>query len=610
MTSDEPPLQLHQHFLDATNVPMLAVDLDGCVTDVNIATLRHSQQTREQWVGSDFAAHFIDRAAAAEVVRTALSRGELSGRTLRTTTGDGHTAELELHLARAHDAGRVLGLFVEARDITIIKAVEQRLTAASHYARSLLEASLDPLVTISPDGKIMDVNRATEMATGCARDKLIGSDFSDYFTEPAKARAGYQQVFSTGHVTDYPLVLRHASGTMTDVLYNASVYHDESGHVAGVFAAARDVTQLKRSQEALESTNREVMLLGQMTSLLQSCRTIEESLPIIRATMTELFPGVSGQLLLLRPSGNLLEDAGTWGEHPQSLQTAPPSDCWALRRGHIHDIGFERTINPPCRHIDAEDRPYLCIPLLAQGTALGIIHLLIDPATVTEMQKQHYRNLAATAADSISLGIANLRLRESLHAMSIRDPLTGLYNRRFMEEALVREISRMTRADKFLAVAMLDIDHFKRFNDTYGHEAGDVVLKEFALLLSSFREGSDLACRYGGEEFLLILPELLPEQAIKRLDAFRETVGHLAVMLHGKPLPNITVSIGVASLPAHGSTGESLIKAADDALYRAKQNGRNRVEVATVSPAAQRGADQAVPTAASAPGATLQQAGS
>ncbi len=582
MTSEMTLLRLRQHFLDATDVPMLAVDLDGRVTDVNRATLRHSQRTREEWVGSEFAAHFTDRRAAEEAVRTTLSRGALSGQSLRVTTGDGRTAELELHLACARDpAGEVLGLLVEARDITAIKAVEQRLTAASHYARSLLEASLDPLVTISPDGKIMDVNRATELATGCGRDRLIGSDFSDYFTEPARARAGYQQVFSTGHVTDYPLVLRHASGSMTDVLYNASVYHDESGHVAGVFAAARDVTQLRRSQEALESTNREVMLLGQMTSLLQSCRTVEESLPIIRVTMAQLFPGASGQLLLLRPSGNLLEDAGTWGAHPQSLQSAPPSDCWALRRGHIHDIGFERTINPPCRHIDAGDKPYLCIPLLAQGTALGIIHLLVDPVTMPETQKQHCRNLAATAADSISLGLANLRLRESLHALSIRDPLTGLYNRRFMEEALAREISRMTRADKFLAVAMLDIDHFKRFNDAYGHEAGDVVLKEFALLLSSFREGSDLACRYGGEEFLLILPELVPEQAIKRLDAFRETVGHLTVMLHGKPLPSITVSIGVASLPAHGSTSEGLIKAADDALYRAKQNGRNRVELAT-----------------------------
>ncbi|GAB1461214.1 hypothetical protein MASR2M50_29890 [Thauera sp.] len=603
MTSDVPALLLETHFLDATEVPMLAVDLDGRVTDVNSATLRQSQRSREHWVGSEFASHFSDRGEAEEVFREALSCCGLSGRSLRVPGADGQVAELELHLACAHDAnGRLLGLFVEARDITSIKAAEQRLMAASHYARSLLEASLDPLVTISPDGKIMDVNRATELITGRSRDSLIGSDFSDYFTEPEKARAGYRQVFSSGHVTDYPLVLRHTSGSTTDVLYNATVHHDESGHVAGVFAAARDITQLKRSQEALESTNREVMLLGQMTGLLQSCRTVEESLPILRETMAQLFPGSSGQLLLLRPSGNLLEDAGTWGGHPQSLQTAPPADCWALRRGHIHDIGFERTINPPCRHIDADDRPYLCIPLLAQGTALGILHLVIDPTATTQAQRLHYRHLAAAAADSISLGMANLRLRESLHAMSIRDPLTGLYNRRFMEEALAREISRMTRANKPLTIAMLDIDHFKRFNDTYGHEAGDIVLKDFALLMSSFREGSDLACRYGGEEFLLILPELGPEQARSRLDGFREDVGHLNVMLHGKPLPNITVSIGLASLPAHAGTSANLIKAADDALYRAKQGGRNRVEVATAGHPADKAAADAGGTPAS-PGA-------
>lgn len=459
-------------------------------------------------------------------------------------------------------------------------AMEPAPTRASSYARSLLEASLDPLVTISPDGKIMDVNRATELATGCSRTALIGSDFSDYFTEPDKARAGYQRVFSQGHVTDYPLVLRHSCGSLMDVLYNASVYHDEDGHVAGVFAAARDVTALKRFQEELESTNREVMLLGQMTGLLQSCRTVDESLPIISATMAQLFPETSGQLLL-HCAGQLLEFAARWGPRPPTpIQTMAPAECWALRRGRIHAIGFEATINPPCHHIGPDRKPYLCIPLLAQGTELGIIHLLVDPALASEARKQHCRTLAATAADSISLALANLRLRESLQAMSVRDHLTGLYNRRFMEEALVREISRMARARKFLTVAMLDIDHFKRFNDSYGHDAGDLVLKEFAKLMTTFRAGSDLACRYGGEEFLLILPELEPEHAATRLDTFRESVSQLRVKLDGEVLPTITVSIGIASFPAHGSTSEGLIKAADNALYQAKQKGRNRVELA------------------------------
>lgn len=572
--------ELRAFFLHATNVPMLAVDSGGVILDINDAVLRHSQLPREQLIGSKLEAHFQDQTAVRRLLARALGEGSVQGETLRMLLGDGSVTDLELHIQPCvDDAGRMQCLFVEARDVTRVRQAQQQLTAASHYARSLLEASLDPLVTISNDGKIMDVNRATEAITGRSREALIGSDFSDYFTEPDKARAGYKRVFSYGQVTDYPLALCHVSGRITDVLYNASIYHDELGRVAGVFAAARDVTELKRSQEELETTNREVVLLGQMSSLLQSCRTLDESYPIVSATMAQLFPTSRGQLFLLNAGSSLLEKALGWGAPAAEQQSVPPGDCWALRRGHIHEIGFERSINPPCHYHDAQDQPFMCIPLQAQGTVLGIIHLSIDVAQTEASRFPHYRQLASAAADSISLALANLRLRESLHALSIRDPLTGLYNRRFMEEALGREVSRAMRSGKPLTVAMLDIDHFKHFNDTHGHEAGDVVLKELALLLKGFREGTDYACRYGGEEFLLILPELGATQALVRLEKFRELVCQLQVSLHGKPLPEVTVSIGVAVFPEHAHQAAAPLKAADDALYRAKSNGRNRSEM-------------------------------
>jgi PAS domain S-box-containing protein len=131
------------------------------------------------------------------------------------------------------------------------KRTQKELRAASSYARSLIEASLDPLVTIGADGKIMDVNKATEQVTGVSRQRLIGTDFSNYFTEPEKAREGYKKVFSEGSVTDYPLTIRHTSGRTIDVLYNAAVYKDEAGKVQGVFAAARDITERKKAEEAL-----------------------------------------------------------------------------------------------------------------------------------------------------------------------------------------------------------------------------------------------------------------------------------------------------------------------------------------------------------------------
>jgi PAS domain S-box-containing protein len=147
------------------------------------------------------------------------------------------------------------------------------LKATSLYARSLIEASLDPLVTISKDGKIMDVNSATEEVTGLSRNHLIGSDFSNYFTEPKKARKGYKEVFSKGSVRDYPLAIRHTSGRITDVLYNATLYRNEAGEIQGIFAAARDITERKMAEEALrESENRLRTLSSQLLSVQENER--------------------------------------------------------------------------------------------------------------------------------------------------------------------------------------------------------------------------------------------------------------------------------------------------------------------------------------------------
>ena len=462
-------------------------------------------------------------------------------------------------------------------DITQRHAAEEMTQQAFLYARSLLEASLDPVVAINAEGKITDLNQATVKATGVERDKLIGTDFSNYFTLPHKARRGYELVFAEGFVKDYPLVLRHASGSTVDVLYNASVYHDQTGAVAGVFAVARDVTQLKSSQQELERTNHEIMLLAELNNLLQSCNKLDEAFPIIAKAMQQLFPGSSGRCHILKDNnGQLLQEA-IWGDKLEDAPAVPTVDCWALRLGHTHEFGFADSINPECRYMSSAKSPHFCLPLQALGQALGIMHLLPAPGSLTPQLLAHTRQMAKAAADSISLVLANLRLRESLQAMSVRDPLTGLYNRRFMEEELAREISHMQRLGKSLAVAMLDLDHFKHFNDNFGHEAGDVVLTEFARLMQNFREGSDVACRYGGEEFVLVLPEVTLEQARQRFERLRESVSKLFLHIGDQTLPGVTVSIGFALFPADGHHGKDLLKQADAALYRAKDAGRNRV---------------------------------
>jgi diguanylate cyclase (GGDEF)-like protein len=188
--------------------------------------------------------------------------------------------------------------------------------------------------------------------------------------------------------------------------------------------------------------------------------------------------------------------------------------------------------------------------------------------------------LAHTVAEHIALAFANLRLRETLRVQSVRDPLTGLFNRRYMEESLERELRRSARHRRSLGVLLLDLDHFKTFNDTFGHGAGDILLRELGHFLQGNVRGEDISCRYGGEEFALILPDAPLDSTLQRAEQLREQVRQLQVTHHGRALGAVSVSIGVAVYPQHGASAEELLAAADRALYQAKAGGRNRVELA------------------------------
>ena len=181
-----------------------------------------------------------------------------------------------------------------------------------------------------------------------------------------------------------------------------------------------------------------------------------------------------------------------------------------------------------------------------------------------------------------ALFIINLRLRQTLKREAIRDPLTGLYNRRHMEASLEREAHRAERLHTPVGLVMLDVDHFKLFNDTYGHEAGDIVLKELGNLLRSSIRGEDIACRYGGEEFLLILPDASLESVMERAEEIRKKTKDLRIAYQNEEL-SVTISAGVAMLPNHGPSIDDALKAADEALYHAKAEGRDQVATAPTS---------------------------
>jgi PAS domain S-box-containing protein len=244
--SDEIRLtQYARSLIEASVDPLVTISPEGKITDVNEATIKVTGATREKLIGADFANYFTEPKEARKGYQRVFSEGFVTDYALTIRHADGRLTDVLYNASVYKDArGNVLGVFAAARDITAQKQ-------ASQYARSLIEASVDPLVTISPEGKITDVNEATVKVTGVARERLIGTDFSNYFTEPEKAQEGYQQAFAKGFVTDYPLTIRHIDGRHSYVLYNASVYKGVTGKALGVFAAARDVTPLKKAEVEL-----------------------------------------------------------------------------------------------------------------------------------------------------------------------------------------------------------------------------------------------------------------------------------------------------------------------------------------------------------------------
>jgi PAS domain S-box-containing protein len=259
VTEQKQASQYARSLIEASLDPLVTISPEGKITDVNAASAGVTGFSREKLIGTDFSDYFTEPQKAREGYRQVFSQGSVTDYPLTIRHKDGRVTDVLYNASVYKDArGNVLGVFAAARDVTAQKQ-------ASQYARSLVEASLDPLVTISPEGKITDVNEATIKVTGVDRGELIGTDFSDYFTQPEKAREGYQQVFLQGFVTDYPLTIRHRNGKLTNVLYNASVYKDVSGNVLGVFAAARDVTAQKRAEaEVAEQRNKELERLSEL----------------------------------------------------------------------------------------------------------------------------------------------------------------------------------------------------------------------------------------------------------------------------------------------------------------------------------------------------------
>ncbi len=543
--------QYSRSLIEASLDPLVTISAEGKITDLNTATEMVTGADRASLIGSDFADYFTDPEKARNGYKKVFSQGYVTDYPLAIRHVSSKITDVLYNASVYYNAkGAVAGVFAAARDVTERKRAEEAMQAALQYSRSLIEASLDPLVTISAEGKITDLNTATEMITGADRADLIGSDFADYFTDPEEARNGYQQVFSQGYVTDYPLAIRHVSGKITDVIYNASVYYNAKGEVAGVFAAARDA-DLALTATIFES--QEGMFITDANAVI---RRINKAFTDITSYTPE--DSVGQKFELLRPDSQIeihtAEDSiGRKFEllSPDSNDAAFYTKCWEI----INNTGMW-TGQTMGKRKNGEIYP-LNLSVTAVKDIKGIVTNYV--ATLTDITK------SKAASDKIK-------------DLAFYDTLTHLPNRRMLMNKLKQALAARSGSG---AVLFLDLDQFKSLNDTLGHDMGDALLKQVANRLHNCIRSSDTVARLGGDEFIVLLEDL-SEQPIVAAAQTKITAEKLLNALNlpyqlGTYEQLSTASIGVTLFSDNKTGIHTIIKQADIAMYQAKNAGRNAI---------------------------------
>jgi diguanylate cyclase (GGDEF)-like protein/PAS domain S-box-containing protein len=528
--------------------------------------------------------------------------------------------------------GQVAGVVVVFRDIAARCQAENELRQAKEYLENVLDNSADPIGIVDPHGRIIKWNRASARVFGYSSGELEGKSFFDLYADKNELEVMLAQLRRDGSVHRYEIHMKKKDGSVALFALSINLLYDQKHKVVGSVCVARDRSEIKKTLEDLatvnqrlqqevteraqmesalqeanrslkemvqefEQRNRDITLLNEMGDLLQACLTCREAYTGVAHFAALLFPEDAGALFMLQSPKKMMEAVASWGDLAPAEPVFAPEECWALRRGEIHTM-HAHTPGLICPHLaNAPPADSMCIPLIAQGEITGLIHLqsrtcrMDLPESLRGQLTETKQRLASPLARQISLALANLKLRDSLRAQAIRDPLTGLFNRRYMEETLEREVQRVKRRGQGLGVIMADLDFLKPINDSCGHEAGDKVIIAVGHFLQANIRREDVACRYGGDEFTLILPEASLHIAGQRAEELRAGISRLQVEYAGQPLKPVSASFGVANFPDHGVTGAEVIRAADLALYHAKQQGRNQVGLALrPAPAAAAGA--------------------
>ena len=468
-------------------------------------------------------------------------------------------------------------------------------------AELVLDASPHPVIAVDGRGRIAYASPRVHESFGWAPTELIGQPVEELL--PARLAARHVQHRGTFHAhpiarpmgRDTELFGRRRDGTEFPVEISLAPVRSPRGTLT--FATIVDITarsglqaelqhvneELQHHADELEQRGREMALLAQMGELLESCQTLEEAYRVTASIAEPLFAGDAGAIYAMTTPHASLEAVAVWGNPPPVRSVFERDDCWAIRRGRLHVVN-DADPELRCEHVEEPVvSGLLCEPLAAQAETLGLLHVQLRRRSAGKARAAlllERERLVQTLGEQLALALANIRLRGTLREQSMRDPLTGLFNRRYMEESLDREVRRAAREGYQLGLLMADLDNFKQLNDAFGHAAGDEVLRRIGRSLAAAVRAEDIACRFGGEEFVVILPKASVDDTRRRAEALREAIKGPRSDEPSRLYPTTTMSVGLAEYPQHGTSVDELILAADSAMYRAKALGRDRVVVA------------------------------
>ncbi|HEX7545547.1 MAG TPA: sensor domain-containing diguanylate cyclase [Gemmatimonadaceae bacterium] len=459
--------------------------------------------------------------------------------------------------------------------------------------RRLFESAKDGILILDGEtGVVTDVNPFLIDLLGYTRDEIVGKAFWEFgpFRDTAASKSKFRQLHHVEFLKDDNLPLEAKSGEIRSVEFVTNLYTVADQRV--IQCNIREITDRVRAQDgarkeheematllvALQQRDAEMQAINRLNDLLQTCTAKDEAYSVIALLAGELAQLRPGSLAIMHPEDQSLVTVARWGDGDLMESTFNCLDCWAIRGGKPHEVA-RGGLGLHCKHFvrQPEDGTY-CLPLVVQGETLGLV-TIVGKAASGDASRANHHQLAEAMGEAIKLSLSNLRLREKLSEQATHDSLTGLYNVRFLDETLPRELYRALRTGSPLCIGMLDLDHFKRLNDTLGHAAGDAMLRAVGKLLRETSRKSDLAVRYGGEEFLIVLPDSPLAGARQRMEEIRALVRLAVIPDELKADRPMTISCGLAMAGQHGSTAQELIRAADSALYAAKAAGRDRVVV-------------------------------